>query len=292
MRFISNLAIIASAVGMGYQPALAQTSATSSPASTHVEGHMAANRATPLDLPPFTKGPVSLIGGILSKVDPIHDQVIVHAFGGKDLPVVFDGRTRVMREDTVLSMRDLQPGARVYLDTIAVNGRTFAKTIRIEAAPAVGEVQGQVTNYDPKKSILFVRDERSPKPVRVAINSQTAIRRGDHRFQLADLADGTLVKIRFRPGSVGADAAQTIDVLAQPGNTVVFFGKITFVDLRTDHVAIANVSDSNTYEVAMDQLPPSVKLKLKEGSAVTIHARFDGNGYEAQTIDPPPTRLP
>jgi hypothetical protein len=197
-----------------------------------------------------------------------------------------------MREDTVLSMRDLQPGTRIYLDTLPVNGRTFAKTIRIEAAPAVGEVQGQVTNYDPKKSILFVRDERSPKPVRVAINSQTAIRRGDQPFQLADLADGTLVKIRFRPGSVGANAAQTIDVLAQSGNTFVFLGRITFVDFRTDHVAIANVSDSNTYEVAIDQLPTSVKSKLKQGSDVTIHARFDGNGYEAQTVEPSPTRLP
>src|ERR1700722_5515749 len=217
IRFISNLAIIASALGMACQPALAQTPATSSSANTHVEGHMAAKQTNPFDLPPLPKGTISLIGGILSKVDPIHDQVIVHVFGGKDLPVVFDGRTRVMREDTVLSMRDLQPGARVYLDTIPVNGRTFAKTIRIEAAPAVGEVQGQVTNYDPKKSILFVRDERSPKPVRVAINSQTAIRRGDQPFQLADLSDGTLVKIRFRPGSIVANDVQTIDILAQCG---------------------------------------------------------------------------
>lgn len=278
--------------GTTYQPALAQTPATSSPVNTQVQGHTAASQAIPFALPPLPKGPISLIGGILSKIDPIHDRVIVHVFGGKDMPVVFDGRTKVIREDTVLSMRDLQPGVRIYLDTLSVNGQTFAKTIRIEGAPAVGEVQGQVTGYDAKRSVLVIRDERSPKPVRVAINSETAIRHGNQPFQLSDLEDGTLVKIRFRPGSTGAEAAQTIDVLAQPGNTFVFFGRITFVDTRTDHVAIANLSDKNTYEVAIDQLPPSVKLQLKEGVSASIHARFDGVNYQAQTIELSNTRLP
>jgi len=214
-----------------------------------------------------------------AKLDPIRDRAVVRAFGGRDFTIDFDGCTKVMRAEMAVSTREIRPGARIYADTIVVNARIFAKTIRIEPSPAVGEVRGQVTNYDPTTGVLSVRDALSPEPLRVHITPETAIRGGDRPAQASQLAVGTLVKIGFRGGAEGAGQAQKVDILAQPGSTFTFAGKITFVDVRTGYVAIADRAEGNSYEVAVDRLTPKVKLRLKEGTDVIIHAQFDGQKY-------------
>ena len=83
--------------------------------------------------------------------------------------------------------------------------------------------------------------------------------------------------------------AQQIEILAQPGSLFTFAGKITFVDVRAGYVAIAD--EAKSYEVSVDRLAPEVKLQLKEGTDILIHAQFDGQKYHAQTIEPAPGRL-
>jgi len=248
------------------------------------------DRNPSFEFPPLPKVTVSLLGGTVAKLDPIRDRAVVRAFGGRDFTIDFDGRTKVMRAEMAISTREIRPGARIYADTIVVNGRIFAKTIRIEPSPAVGEVRGRVTNYDPMTGVLSVRDALSPEPLRVHITPETAIRGGDRPAQASQLAVGTLVKIGFRGGAEGAGQAQKVDILAQPGSTFTFAGKITFVDVRTGYVAIADRAEGNSYEVAVDRLTPEVKLRLKEGTDVIIHAQFDGQKYRAQTIEPAPGR--
>jgi hypothetical protein len=61
----------------------------------------------------------------------------VQPFGGGNKYVIyFDERTRFLsggRETTVLA---IHPGARVYADTQAVDGRVFARTIQVRNASA------------------------------------------------------------------------------------------------------------------------------------------------------------
>ena len=57
------------------------------------------------------------------------------------------------------------------------------------------------------------------------------------------------------------------------------------MDLRAGYVAIADQAGTSTYEVAVDHLSPDVRAQLKEGSDVVVHAKFDGEKYQAQTID-------
>jgi len=286
-------AVLVSIAIMVHQPSSAQTSAAALPQrSAHVEGQLPSDRDPSFDLPPLPKGTVSLVGGTVAKVDPIRDRAVVRAFGGRDITIDFDGRTKFIREETAVSMREIQAGARIYADTILVNGRIFAKTIRIETSPVMGEVRGQVTGYDPTKGVLSVRDALSEEPLRVRITPETAIRAEDRPAQPSQLAVGILVKIGFRPGPLGADIAEKIEILAQPGSTFTFAGKITFVDVRAGYVAIEDQAEDNTHEVDVDRLTPDVKLQLKEGTDVIIHAQFDGHSYHAQTIEPAPASRP
>ena len=284
-------AVVVSIAVMAHQPSSAQTSAVPPQRNAPVEHQLPSGQDASFDFLPLPKGTVSLLGGTVAKVDAIRDRAVVRAFGGRDVTIDFDGRTKVIREQTSVSTREIRPGTRIYADTIVVNGRLFAKTVHIETSPALGEVRGQVTNYDSARGMLSIRDALVREPFRIRITPETLIHAGDQRAEASQLVVGTLVKIGFRAGSEGADIAQKVDILAQPGSTFTFAGKITFVDVRTDFVAIADQAEAKSYEVAVDRLTPEVKLQLKEGNDVIIHAQFDGQKYHAQTIEPVPSQL-
>jgi hypothetical protein len=236
------------------------------------------------DFPPLSKGPLSLIGGTVIKVDPIRDRVVLRAFGGKDITVGFDVRTKVLREEAPVSSRELRPGARIYADTSLVNGRIFAKTIRISADAATVEANGQVTAYDPSTRRLKIRNALAAEPLEVRITSETKIRSGERTAEPSSLTAGTLLHVSFH-SQARENLATQIDIQAQPGSVFTFTGKMTFVDLRAGYVAIADQSGTNSYEVAVDHLAPDVKRTLKEGADVVVHARFDGQKYQAQSIE-------
>jgi hypothetical protein len=284
-------AVVVSIVVMAHQPSSAQNSAVPPQRSTAEEHQLPSDQDASLVFPPLPKGTVSLLGGTVAKVDAIRDRAVVRAFGGRDVTIDFDGRTKVIRGQTSVSTREILPGARIYADTIVVNGRIFAKTVHIETSQALGEVRGQVTNYDSATGMLSIRDALAPKPVRIRVTPETAIRAGDRPAEPSQLVVGTIVRIGFRPGSEGADMAQQIEILAQPGSLFTFAGKITFVDVRAGFVAIADEAEAKSYEVAVDRLTPEVKLQLKQGNDVVIRAQFDGHKYNAQTIEPAPGRL-
>jgi hypothetical protein len=288
MRSNSMFAVLVSIGVAIHQPGSAQTPAVADPGSARAANRLPKDRDSGLDLPALPKGTVSLIGGTVARVDPIRDQLVVRAFGGRDVTIDFDARTRVVREETTIPAREIHVGARIYADTILLNRRIFAKTIRVDAKPAVGEIRGQVTSYDPTNGILRVRDAVSRELFPLRVSSQTAIHRGDQPALASLLTDGTLVKIVLRASAERADTAQQIDILAHPGDLFTFAGKITFVDFRAGFIALADPRNADTHEVAVDSLSDAAKRELREGADVVIHAQFDGRKYEAQTIDPAP----
>ena len=270
------------------EPPSPRTSTGPARARTQVDGPPASDRDHALDFPPLPNGTISLTGGTVVRLDPIHDRIVLRPFGGRDVTIDFDTRTKVTRDGTVTSTREIHPGTRLYADTLLVNGRVFAKTLRIQANPGTGEVQGRVSDYDATRGVLSVFEGLSAEPMRLRVDPATTIRRGDQALQPTRLEPGTLVRIDFRPGPDHLDIAQKIDVLAKPGNTFTFAGTITFVDLRTGYVGIIDYGQRNTYEVAIDRLSIGAKAQLKEGAGVVVQAIFDGRKYEAQTIEQAP----
>ncbi len=242
-----------------------------------------------LDLPSLPKGEISLIGGTVARMDPIHDRMVIRAFGGRDIAVDFDVRTAIFRGTAAASSRDLRPGTRVYADTILKDRRIFAKTIRIEGNASLGDARGQVISYDAATQLLKMRDIISSQPFALRLNASTEIRAEGRPVPATELIAGTLVHVAFRSGLEGVHSAQKIDVLARPGSTFTFSGRIVVVDLRDQHLTLAEKDSDNNFELALDSLPSDAKLRLRQGMDVVVQARFDGRKYQAQSIEPVPT---
>jgi hypothetical protein len=237
-----------------------------------------------LDLPPLPEGKLTLIGGTVSRVDPISDRVEVRNFGGGKTNVTFDLRTKILRNGVPGKVQDIQPGNRVYLDTMLKGDQVFARTIRVETANSQGDARGQVVAVDSRRGILKLREEVTPEPFQFHLTPETAILMNGRRAEASQLLPGALVTINFSGGGTG-NVAREVHVLANPGENFTFVGKITFLDFRLKRLAIANQSDNETYDISLDQVNRSESHALKVGSNAVVKAVFNGKSYAAQSVD-------
>ena len=237
-----------------------------------------------LDLPPLPHGKLTLVGGIVSKIDPITDRLELRDFGGGKTNIVFDLRTKILRNGVPAAAKDIQPGNRVYVDTMLKGDQVFAKTIRLETSADQGDARGQVVAVDTQRGILKLREEVAPEPFQFRLTPQTTVTMNGRQADASQVLPGALVTVNFAGGGTGS-IAREIRVLANPGENFTFVGKITFLDLRLKRFAVANQSDGETYDIALDQLAPSQIRDLRVGSGVVIKAVFNGKSYEAQNVE-------
>ncbi len=237
-----------------------------------------------LDLPPLPEGKLTLIGGTVVKVDPIGDQLAVREFGGGEMKVFFDLRTKILRNGTPASVKDIQPGHRVYLDTMLNGDRVFAKTIRIETGSNQGDARGQVVALDTGRGVLSLREEVAPEPFKMRVTPQTKVIVDGRTASPSDLRPGALVVVNFAAGG-DQSVAREIRVLANPGSKFTFAGRVTFLDLRLRRLAIANETDNETYDITLNRIPSTQVRGLRVGSEATVTAVFDWKNYEAQNVE-------
>ena len=97
---------------------------------------------------------------------------------------------------------------------------------------------------------------------------------------LQSMFPGTLVRVWFSAKNV----AKEVEILAEPGNSFTFEGRIIAVDLRSRILSLSNDSDQSLHELAFDSLDSGNFSLLREGADVTIQAEFDGNRYEVRSV--------
>lgn len=238
----------------------------------------------PLDLPPLPNKKVSLIGGTILKLDPVLSRFTVQAFGGQKLGVSFDPRTRVFQDGKPVRDLDLKNGQRVYLDTMLDGSKVFAKRIWIQTAAPTGSGRGQVMSYDSGTGELTLRDELSARPAKFHLDPSTIIQSQNQRASAADLQPGSLVTLNFGPQQGKLDTVREVDILAKPGSTFSFFGRITYLDLSKRMIAVDNRPDNKNYEIYLETIPTGEMRKLHEGSVVGVTAVFDGKNYVAHEV--------
>src|SRR5947208_2117148 len=197
-----------------------------------------------LDLPALPPAQVTLIGGTVSSLDEVMNQMAFLPFGTKkQMRVHFDTRTRFFRDGAPISEREIRQGQRVYLDTMLNGDRVFAKTIWIRSAVEEGSSRGQISQIDLARNTVTVREELSDQAVKLQVSPTTAVRRGDQQASLSDLTVGALVALKF-----GAQRQiSEITLLATPGSVFTFAGQVTYLDLSIRLIAIANRSDNQNY---------------------------------------------
>ena len=136
-------------------------------------------------------------------------------------------------------------------------------------------------DFDSGHRTVTVRDELSDQPVRMQLTPSTTVRKGNQRGSESDLVQGALVSMEF-----GAQRElRAITVLATPGTTFAFAGRVTYVDLSQKLIAIDNRSDGKKYDVSVEAIAPSVLRQVREGQEVTVSAVFDGERYAARSLD-------
>jgi hypothetical protein len=235
-----------------------------------------------LDLPPLPHNTVTLIGGTVTSLDEVMNRMQVQPFGSnRKMTVAFDTRTHFFRDGQPISYRDIRQGQRIYLDTMLNGSKVFAKQIWIQTSVESGVGRGQIIDFDAARGVLTVRDELSNQPLKMRITSSTVIRKGEQQGSATDLMEGALVGLRFGPQR----ELQQITVLAKPGSSFTFAGRITYLDLSRKLIAIDNRSDRNKYDISIDAIAPSIVRQLHEGMDVNVSAVFDGNQYAARQIE-------
>ncbi|HZQ68633.1 MAG TPA: hypothetical protein VFA68_08950 [Terriglobales bacterium] len=257
-----------------------------SPASPTVTKPATGQEHDPLfDLPPVPNKKVSLIGGTIVKLDPVLSRLTVQPFGAqKKMGVSFDPRTQVFQDGQPVHDLNLKAGQRVYLDTMLDGSSIFAKRIWIQTAPATGSGRGQVMAYDAGSGELTLRDELSARPAKFHLDAATVVRSQNQKVSAADLTPGSLVTLNFGPQQGKFDTVREVEILAKPGATFSFFGRVTYVDLSRRMIAVDNRPDNKNYEIYLETIPRGDMRKLHEGSIVGVTAVFDGKNYVAREI--------
>jgi hypothetical protein len=258
----------------------AASSATSPAQSNETGMQPVATIARDVSLAPTLGGKVGLVRGVLKRLDPIHDQLLLHAFGGGDIRIAFDARTQFVSENAGTRLISIPSGSVVSVDTVIDQGKLSARSVRTGVSESV-ELNGQVVRYDAAKSQLTLRDPMSPQNISLHIAPSTLVVNRGQSVSPQALSLGMLVRVQFSPKQ---KAATNVEILAERGNSFTFEGRIVSVDLRARVLALSNDSDQSIRELNIGSLDSAGVSLLREGADVSIQAEFDGDRYNVRTV--------
>ncbi|MBI2677320.1 MAG: hypothetical protein HYX28_00910 [Candidatus Koribacter versatilis] len=272
-------------------------SSSSSPAPRQapaITGTQPATQASPnqisdndplLDVAPLPKSKVTLVGGKVRSIDQIRNRMTVDTFGGGKMKFVFDERSHIYRDGVETTQLAIKKGDRVYVDSQLDGPKVFARSVRVVTQLTPADADGQLLSLDRRNNILSMRDRLSSQPLRFQLTADTKIFKDNEQpGSQADLQPGALVGVEFAPDRANRGIAQKIKVLAVPGASFRFAGRITHLDVKSSTMAIENSSDGKNYEVAFNRDDVNGRDDLAVGAEVNVIAIFQGDKYLAREM--------
>lgn len=241
-------------------------------------------------LPPRPKGKTTVIGGAIGDVDPVRDELTLKVFGGRPIKVLYDERTQIFQDGIKTPLRDLHATGHASVETVLDGTQIFAVSIHMLKHAPTGECQGQVVNYNPATGELAVSSALSHEPIQLRVPSGAHfVRVGQAAASAgmpgpADLVKGTLVSVEFESQNQGQGIARQVAILATPGSSFVFTGKIIYLDLHSNVLVLTDPRDNTSHKIFFDADRFPVSQHLREGSQVRVTANFNGSGYDATDI--------
>ena len=235
------------------------------------------------DLPPVPRKDATLIGGTITHLDRVRDRLTLTLFGGGHATAMFDPRTQIYIGAKPATLADLREGERAYLDTILDGSTIFARAIRLKMTTTEGDTRGILVKYRAGNVDFSVRDGISPNLVNMRLNSSTQVKKQGRIVSANVLTVGSLIAVTFKPDGSGHSLASEIEILALPGTTFTFVGRVTHLDLRTGLLVLESSTDHKIYELFLAQsVVPDDSLHV--GSNVTVKANFEDARYVAHSI--------
>jgi len=220
----------------------------------------------------------------VNKVDLVHDQLVIRIFGGKDLQLSVDPRSSVLQDNRPITLSQVRPGMSVSVDTLPDGRILFAKTVRVNTSSNLAEIRGQVASYDASRQVAMVHDELYPSEVKVQVTPQTKFTRDGKVIERRTLRTGDLVHVVLANTQRPADAADTIEIVAEPGDRFTFNGTLAAIDLRMHTMTILNATDGAMHEVSIAPIDQETLRSLREGAEVSAETQFDGTHYVARSL--------
>lgn len=241
-----------------------------------------------LDAAPVPRTTTTMVGGTISGVDRLRNKMTVHVFGGGHWTVNFDERTHIFHNGRETTQLAIKKGERVYVDTQLDNNKhdIFARNIRVGVAELPADADGQIIAVDAKHNELTLRDTLNSVPVRFSVDPETRISNGQTPAAFKDVKPGTLVHVRFAASSPNRGLAREVSIIAVPGSTFTFAGKVTFLDLHRGLLAVQNSTDDKNYEIHFAPSAVANRNELGVGRDVLVRATFEGARYMAQSVNP------
>jgi Domain of unknown function (DUF5666) len=241
-----------------------------------------------LDAAPVPRTTTTMVGGTITGVDRMRNRMTVHVFGGGRWTVNFDERTHIFHNGAETTQMAIKKGERVYVDTQLDNNKhdIFARNIRVGVAELPADADGQIIAVDAKHNELTLRDTLNSVPVRFAVDSETRVSNGQTPAAFKDVKPGTLVHVRFAASSPNRGLAREVSIIAVPGSTFTFAGKVTFLDLHRGLLAVQNSTDDKNYEIHFAPSVVANRNELGVGRDVLVRATFEGARYMAQSVNP------
>ena len=241
-------------------------------------------------LPSMPQGRSTSLGGQITKLDPVLDQFTLRIAGRPPMKIYFDERTQVYRNGVRIPLRDLRSEEHASVQTALEGENVFAISIHMLSDLPGGECRGNVLEYNAETKELSISSSMSAEPIRLLLRDDTKVaRQGQSAFVaksagLSDLVSGALVAVSFEVSERGRGVAHQVTVLAMPGSSFVFTGKLVSLDMHAGQMMMIDPRDQKSYQVSFnpEQLPASENLHV--GDLVRVNASFDGKRYEAAEL--------
>jgi hypothetical protein len=291
MLILSMVLVLSSVAAQSVPPALPADKGTGQE-STAGKVSPGTTSASLGSLPPSPKGKSTVIGGEITKVDPVRDQFMLKVFGAKGKPVkiLFDERTQVFENGKRVRLLDLHPVDHASIETTLDGTTVFALRIHTLSQLPEGETQGRVINFNLQNGELTVNTALSKEAITLRVPSDVGVAMvGQHASAskpgaLSDISRGTLVDVKFTSGKSGRGVATHIDILATPGSTFVFDGNLAFLDSHAGRLTVVDPSDDQSYQIVYDPAHFHISNDLHTGLRVRVATTFDGSKYVASEI--------
>jgi hypothetical protein len=292
MNCLRILVMVSGLAGLGAMSAQPITSPPQAPQST-LSGALPEppiqDTALLPSRPLSPQGRITLLGGTIDTIDRVRDEFTLRTFGSGHMRILFDERTRVYLDGMTAGRHsDLHHGQRVHLDAVLDDTKVFAQSIYVLAQAPTIECDAQVESYKATTGDLVIRDSSLGAVIKVQLLPSTVVRRNDRLISRAEIHPKSLISIAFQPETGGRAIALKVSVLAEPGDTVTFRGRVMHLDMRARLVVLEDPHDQKTYEIYFAPSHIQVTDGLHEGTNVTIATTFDGTRYVGATliIDP------
>jgi Domain of unknown function (DUF5666) len=241
-------------------------------------------------LPPPPDGKSTILGGEIRNVDPVLDQFTLRVVGQRPFKILFDARTQLFRDGTRVPLRELQAEDHASVQTVLDAGSVYALSIHLLSQMPEGECRGHVLNYDPATHELTVNTNLSRQPIRLLLRDDTpVVREGQAAFTSvaegkSDLVSGSLVVVKFEANGKGQAVANHVTVLARPGSSFVFSGKLSSIDMHSGLLVLVDPRNDTSYQISFDPAGIPASEHLHSGDQVRVTANFDDGHYTATEI--------